>query len=68
MATLPFAREWYVNILLAIPITFAFAWMSWHLIEKRVLERKTILFRLQEHLPPNPFARLLLGKPPTQSS
>ena len=68
VATLPFAREWYVNILLAIPITFAFAWMSWHLIEKRVLERKTILFRLQEHLPPNPFARLLLGKPPTQSS
>jgi len=38
--SLPAARTWYWNVLLAAPLTFAAAWTSWHLIEKRALRLK----------------------------
>jgi len=31
---------WWQNFLLALPITFCLAWMSWHLIEKPALQLK----------------------------
>lgn len=44
MAILPSAREWYWNALLAVPVALAFSVISWHLVEKRVLARKPLLF------------------------
>lgn len=59
----PFARDWLMNCLLSIPTTFVFAWLSWHLIEKRILNLKHHLYTLEKYMPPNPltgaFERLL---------
>lgn len=44
MQLLPAARVWYINALLAVPLALVFSMLSWHLIEKRVLARKGILF------------------------
>lgn len=64
---LPFTRDWLINSALSIPITFVFAWLSWHLIEKRVLKLKTNLYNIEKTLPPNPFSnileKLLISKP-----
>ncbi len=50
----PLARDWLMNCLLSIPTTFLFAWMSWHLVEKRVLRSKSGLYRLEKFIPENP--------------
>jgi peptidoglycan/LPS O-acetylase OafA/YrhL len=34
VAVVPGGRIWWINILLAVPITFIFAALSWHLVEK----------------------------------
>ncbi|MGQ0600037.1 acyltransferase family protein [Aquabacterium sp.] len=59
---LPMAQHWAINILLAIPLTFIFAALSWHLIESPILARKTILKKIQSRVPRNPFATLLAGR------
>lgn len=63
----PFSRDWLINSALSIPITFIFAWLSWHMIEKRVLKFKTNLYNIEKTLPANPFANILekflIGKP-----
>jgi peptidoglycan/LPS O-acetylase OafA/YrhL len=46
VSTLPFAREWYGNLILGIPLAFLFAFFSWHVIEKKALSRKKILYRI----------------------
>lgn len=58
----PWARDWYLNILTAIPLTFIFAALSWHWIESPILERKVILKKIQSRVPRNPFATLLAGR------
>lgn len=58
----PWARDWLLNILTAIPLTFIFAALSWHGIESPILERKTILKKIQSRVPRNPFATLLAGR------
>ncbi|MFC0169578.1 acyltransferase family protein [Pseudoduganella danionis] len=40
----PFAHTWWGNLVLSIPMALLFAVASWHLVEKRVLKHKTILF------------------------
>lgn len=49
VATVPAAREWYWNAVLAVPLALVFSVMSWHLVEKRVLARKGWLFTAQAH-------------------
>ena len=44
VAWVPAAREWYWNALLAVPLALVFSMLSWHLIEKRVMARKHLLF------------------------
>lgn len=34
MYALPWAREWWINIALALPLSILFAALSWHLVEK----------------------------------
>lgn len=58
----PWARDWLLNILTAIPLTFIFAALSWHWIESPILERKAILKKIQSRVPRNPFATLLAGR------
>ncbi len=58
----PWARDWLLNILTAIPLTFIFAALSWHWIEQPILERKGILKKIQNRVPRNPFATLLAGR------
>lgn len=48
VALVPGAREWYVNLLVAIPLSLMFAIASWHLVEKRVLAHKGILFKMHD--------------------
>jgi len=62
MHVLPSARHWALNILLAIPLTFIFAALSWHLIESPILERKAILKKIQNRMPRNPLATILIGR------
>ena len=40
---LPDARAWWLNILFALPASFASAVISWHLVEKHILRRKKIV-------------------------
>jgi peptidoglycan/LPS O-acetylase OafA/YrhL len=63
---LPEARYWVVNIMLAVPLTFAFAAMSWHFIEKPIMNRKGVLKKLQAMVPRNPFVGIL-GQPGRRS-
>ncbi|MYM32533.1 acyltransferase family protein [Duganella sp. CY15W] len=44
----PFGREWYGNLLLSIPLALLFAMASWHLVEKRVMAHKAVLFTLHQ--------------------
>jgi peptidoglycan/LPS O-acetylase OafA/YrhL len=44
VAWVPAARDWYWNVALAVPLALVFSVMSWHLIEKRVMARKHLLF------------------------
>lgn len=53
VALTPLARDWRVNLLLALPATFFFAALSWHLIEKRVLAKKGVMKIIQAKVPPN---------------
>jgi peptidoglycan/LPS O-acetylase OafA/YrhL len=48
VAVVPAAREWYWNAALAIPLALLFSIMSWHLVEKRVLAKKQLLFSAHE--------------------
>jgi len=40
----PFAHTWWGNLILSVPLALMFAVGSWHLVEKKVLTHKTILF------------------------
>lgn len=40
----PYARDWYGNLLLGVPLSFAFAFFSWHVVEKNILRQKKILY------------------------
>ena len=46
VATVPFARTWYGNIILAVPLALVFGMLSWHLVEKHALAQKKHLFAL----------------------
>ena len=55
-------RIWYINLMLALPLTLIFAVSSWHLIEKPVLGlRKRILAASRQH-PVLPQTRFTLRK------
>ena len=43
MATCPWAREWWVNILLSVPLAAGIAALSWHWVEKPALELRRFL-------------------------
>jgi peptidoglycan/LPS O-acetylase OafA/YrhL len=43
MSTCPWAREWWVNILLSVPLAAATAALSWHWVEKPALELRRFL-------------------------
>jgi peptidoglycan/LPS O-acetylase OafA/YrhL len=47
MATCPWAREWWLNILLSVPLATGIAALSWHFVEKPALE-------LRRYLQPKP--------------
>jgi peptidoglycan/LPS O-acetylase OafA/YrhL len=40
-------QEWYINMLVCLPITFALAAFSWWCVEKPALRLKPVLFRLE---------------------
>lgn len=50
VASTPLARVWYGNIALALPLALCAGVLSWHLVEKRVLARKHLLFAAQQRL------------------
>ena len=50
VASTPLARTWYGNIALALPLALCAGVLSWHLVEKRVLARKPLLFSAQQWL------------------
>jgi peptidoglycan/LPS O-acetylase OafA/YrhL len=39
---MPNYRIWWLNILLAVPLTFLFSYLSWHLIEKHAFRLKVL--------------------------
>jgi peptidoglycan/LPS O-acetylase OafA/YrhL len=43
----PLARTGIGNVLLGIPVAFCFAFLSWHLVEKRALSLRKELYRLE---------------------
>lgn len=47
VAFLPDMREWYINFLIALPCSVAFAAFSWWMIEKPVMDRKHVLKTLE---------------------
>ena len=57
VALTPLARDWRSNIVLALPATFLFAALSWHLVEKRVLAKKGVMKIIQAKVPPNPLPK-----------
>jgi peptidoglycan/LPS O-acetylase OafA/YrhL len=46
-AVVPGGKVWWVNLLLAVPVTFIFAAMSWHLIEKPAQSGRRWLFQFE---------------------
>ncbi len=45
MATLPWARAWYWNLLLTLPLVSAFAAFSWNVVEKPALRLRQVLMK-----------------------
>jgi peptidoglycan/LPS O-acetylase OafA/YrhL len=43
MQTMPWARIWWVNILISVPLVTCFAAASWHLVEKPALKLRRFL-------------------------
>jgi peptidoglycan/LPS O-acetylase OafA/YrhL len=58
VSTVPFAREWYGNLLLGLPLALAFSMISWHLLEKRALAKRHILYALDDWWSAGPLARM----------
>jgi peptidoglycan/LPS O-acetylase OafA/YrhL len=50
VASTPLARVWWGNIALALPLALLAGVLSWHLVEKRVLARKHLLFAVHQRL------------------
>jgi peptidoglycan/LPS O-acetylase OafA/YrhL len=50
VALVPGGRIWWVNILLAVPITFIFAALSWHLVEKPAQAGRRYLYAFERWL------------------
>ncbi|WP_309645135.1 acyltransferase [Phenylobacterium sp.] len=48
MSAAPWAREWYWNILICVPLSIVFAAASWHLVEKPALGWRVHLKTLEE--------------------
>ncbi len=44
---MPFARIWWVNLVLATPLAFVCAAMSWHLVEKPAQEGRRYIFAFE---------------------
>ncbi len=42
-ALLPASREWYLNLLISVPITLGIAMLSWHIVEKPALKLKKLV-------------------------
>jgi peptidoglycan/LPS O-acetylase OafA/YrhL len=64
VASFPETRLWYVNILIALPITLAVAAVSWHLIEKPFLSLKKTLrvpAEVERTVLTYPFARAFIA-------
>ena len=51
LAALPIAKMWYGNLLLSVPITFAFAYLSWNVVEKRALKLRRLAYRAEAWWP-----------------
>ena len=45
----PFAQSWYGNFILSLPLSFAFAYLSWHLVERNALSLKDWLMARDDH-------------------
>jgi peptidoglycan/LPS O-acetylase OafA/YrhL len=56
----PSFRHWWINILIALPLAFGFAALSWHCLEKRVLRHKKSIYALEATII-SAFAKLLPG-------
>ncbi len=50
VAVVPGGRIWWINILLAVPITFVFAALSWHLVEKPAQAGRRYLYAFERWL------------------
>ncbi|MFM9976799.1 MAG: acyltransferase family protein [Sphingomonadaceae bacterium] len=48
MAVAPWAREWWINILICLPLSILFAALSWHLVEKPAMGLKGRVKALEE--------------------
>jgi peptidoglycan/LPS O-acetylase OafA/YrhL len=46
---IPIGAIWWINLLLAVPLSFVFAAASWHLVEKPLQQRRRYLYALEEH-------------------
>lgn len=47
VALIPLAHEWYWNLALTLPVTAAFAALSWHAVEKPALGLRKLVFHLE---------------------
>ncbi|MFY9288207.1 MAG: acyltransferase [Alphaproteobacteria bacterium] len=45
----PTLREWYINIIISLPICFLIGWLSWHYVEKPMMTFRGKLKLLEEN-------------------
>lgn len=43
----PSLRHWWINLIVGLPLAFAFALLSWHILEKRALRLKALVVPLE---------------------
>jgi len=47
VALVPSSRLWWCNILICVPVSIAFAFASWHLVEKRAQQLRPYLIKVE---------------------
>jgi peptidoglycan/LPS O-acetylase OafA/YrhL len=62
VATVPFGRTWWGNLMLSLPLALSVAVVSWHFLEKRALNQKKHLFALDAWWVSTTPGRLIRGK------
>lgn len=50
VATQSWTHEWWINFILAYPLAFGLATLSWWLVEKPAMKLKSIMYRVEDYL------------------